>query len=57
MYIVFRGEVSEQSHIYLREHNKWPLPHNRWEVRAVYNSFNKNRVLGPYAFFGDEEIL
>lgn len=47
----------EENHIYVREHNKWPLPHRRWEVRAVYNSFNQNKLLRPFSFFGDEEIM
>lgn len=57
LYILVKGEVREQSHIYLREHNKWPLPNHRWEVRAVYNSHHKTRTLPEHAFFGDEEIL
>ena len=38
-YLIFKGEILEKNHIYIREHNKWPLPYRRWEVRAVYNSF------------------
>lgn len=38
-YLHFKGQVLEQNHIYIREHNKWPLPNRRWEVRAVYNSY------------------
>ena len=29
-YILFRGEVIERNHIYIREYNKWPLPNRRW---------------------------
>jgi len=33
------------------------MPNRRWEVRAVYNSYNQNKVMKRYDFFGDEEIL
>lgn len=56
-YIIFRGEVREQNQIYIREHNKWPLPNRRWEVRAVYNSFENSDLIKSYSFFGDEEII
>lgn len=29
-YIIFRGKVQEENHIYIREHNKWPLPARKW---------------------------
>lgn len=56
-YLVFRGEVEEENHIYIREHNKWPLPHRKWEVRAVYNSYHKSNRMRRFDFFGDEEII
>jgi hypothetical protein len=56
-YLVFRGELEEENHIYIREHNKWPLPHRKWEVRAVYNSYHKSNRMRRFDFFGDEEII
>jgi hypothetical protein len=53
-YLVFRGELEEENHIYIREHNKWPLPHRKWEVRAVYNSYHKSNKMHQFDFFGDE---
>jgi hypothetical protein len=41
----------------VKEHNKWPLSNNKWEVRAVYNSYNQSGTLKEYKFFADEEIL
>lgn len=41
----------------MREHNKWPLEGRRWEVRAVYNSFENAGMIKEYSFFGDEEII
>lgn len=41
----------------MREHNKWPLPHNRWEIRAVYKTYESDNALRKYDFFGDEEII
>ena len=40
-YLIFKGTVIQENHIYIREHNKWPLPYRKWEVRAVYNSYHK----------------
>lgn len=56
-YILFRGDVVEENHIYVREHNKWPLPNRKWEVRAVYNSYHKNNTMPQFSFFGDEELV
>ena len=41
----------------MKEHNKWPLSNSKWEVRAVYNSYNKSELIRPHRFFCDEEIL
>ena len=57
LYIIYRGCLEEENHIYVREHNKWPMPHRRWEVRAVYNSYHQNKVVKRHEFFGDEEII
>jgi hypothetical protein len=56
-YLIFRGEVTQENHIYIREHNKWPLPARKWEVRAVYNSYHKENKIKRFGFFGDEEIM
>jgi signal-transduction protein with cAMP-binding, CBS, and nucleotidyltransferase domain len=56
-YLMFKGDLEEENHIYVREHNKWPLPNRRWEVRAVYNSYNQNKHLKRFNFFGDEELM
>jgi signal-transduction protein with cAMP-binding, CBS, and nucleotidyltransferase domain len=53
-YILYRGSIEEYNHIYVREHNKWPMPNRRWEVRAVYNSYNQNKLMKRFDFFGDE---
>ena len=33
------------------------MPNKRWEVRAVYNSFQNEGKLKQFNFFGDEEII
>lgn len=55
--MIYRGAAVEESNIYIREHNKWPLPARKWEVRAVYNSYHKRNRLARFDFFGDEEIV
>ena len=52
-YLLYKGSLEEENHIYVREHNKWPMPHKRWEVRAVYNSYHQNRSVNRFDFFGD----
>ena len=29
-YILFMGKVERTNHIYVREHNKWPIEDNKW---------------------------
>ena len=33
------------------------MPHRRWEIRAVYNSYHQNKRIRKFDFFGDEEII
>jgi hypothetical protein len=46
-----------RNHIHIREHNKWPLPNGRWEIRAVYKTYESDSYLRKYDFFADEEII
>lgn len=56
-FLHFRGEIKEKNHIYVREYNKWPVLARKWEVRAVYNSFQNSNIMAQYSFFCDEEII
>lgn len=33
------------------------MPNRRWEVRAVYNSFQQHSAIEKFDFFGDEEMM
>lgn len=51
------GKVQRVNHIYIRQHNKWPIEDKKWEIRAVYRSYEKHSLLKQFDFFCDEQII
>jgi len=47
-YIIFKGQVIEDNHIYLRDYNKWPLTDHRWQVKAIYHPHTQQRILSQF---------